>query len=155
MGVKTQAPQRVEEIMTRDPLCVSPGTTASELAQLLEANEISGVPVVDGLNRVVGVVSKTDLLHRCLSGPVGSGPGTFFRSLAEGIGVGSELDPESLGSVEEFMSAEPVTASPDESISFVARRLADERIHRIVVVDAEQHVLGIVTSLDLLREFPA
>lgn len=155
MSVKTRTTPRVEQVMTRDPVSVSGGTSARELARILETNEISGVPVVDGLDRVIGVVSKTDLLHRCLAGPVGSRPGTFFRSLAEGLDVGGDMDPEDLGTVDEFMSADPVTVSPDDSIARVARLLAKERIHRAIVTDKERHVLGVVTSLDLLREFPA
>jgi CBS-domain-containing membrane protein len=47
-----------------------------------------------------------------------------------------------------------VTANAEEPIAAVARRMADERVHRIIVVDKSRHVLGIVTSLDLLKEFP-
>ncbi len=156
MAVRTSStPASVKDIMTRDPVCVTPDTSAVELARILEANEISGVPVVDALDRAIGVVSKTDLLHRCLAGPVGSRPGSFFESLAEGVQTGTGLHPGELGTVEEFMSPEPVTASPDEPIVAVARRMADEGIHRVVVVDEQQHVLGIVTSLDLLKVFPS
>ena len=63
MAVRTSStPASVKDIMTRDPVCVSPDTSAVELARILEANEISGVPVVDALDRAIGVVSKTDLL---------------------------------------------------------------------------------------------
>ena len=144
----------VKDVMTPDPVRVTRDTTASELARLLDANEISGVPVVDELDRVVAVVSRTDLLHRCVAGPVGSRPGTFFASLAEGLAGGADLDPEELGTVEEFMSPDPVTATPDEPLGVVGRRMAKERVHRVIVVDEGQHVLGIVTSLDLLKAFP-
>ena len=76
----------VEALMTRDPISVSGATTASELAVVLDENEISGVPVVDPLERVIGVVSRTDLLHRCVEGPLGSRPGSFLLSIAEGLG---------------------------------------------------------------------
>jgi CBS domain-containing protein len=144
----------VKDIMTHDPVCVTADVTARELARVLESNEISGVPVVDAVERVIGVVSKTDLLHRCLEGPLGSRPGTFFEVLAEGMEGGTDLDPEELGTVEEFMTPEPVTALPDEPVGTVARRMADNHVHRVIVVDEQQHVLGIVTSLDLLKVFP-
>ena len=51
------------EIMTSNPVRVTSDATATELGRLLDTNEISGVPVVDALDRVIGVVSKTDLLH--------------------------------------------------------------------------------------------
>ncbi len=154
MSVKTTTTTQVKDIMTSDPVCVSSDTTVRELARLLGANEISGVPVVDALDRVVGVVSKTDLLHRCLEGPLGSRPGTFFESLAEGLDMGTDLDPEELGVVEDLMSCEPVTATPTEPVGVVAGRMAEHGVHRVVVVDDDRHVLGIVTSLDLLKVFP-
>ena len=154
MKLETTTSKQVTDIMTRDPVRVTADTTAHELARVLEANEISGVPVVDELDRVIGVISKTDLLRRCVEGPVGSRPGTVLESLAEGLGSGGDLDPESLGTVEEFMSTDPVTAFRDETIGAVARRMAEERVHRVIVVDEGQHVLGIVTSLDLLKAFP-
>ncbi len=145
----------VKEIMTPDPVCISGDTSARELAHLLDTHGFSGVPVVDPLNREIGVVSKTDLVHRCVEGPLGSRPGTFFGSLADGLDVGTELVPDNLGRVEDFMSVEPITAAPDEPIGAVARRMAEEGVHRVVVVNEEQVVLGIVTSLDLLKAFPA
>ena len=155
MSVRTKAPQLVRDVMTADPICIGADTSARKLARILESNGISGVPVVDSLHRTIGVASKTDLLRRCVEGPLGSRPGTFFESLAEGLDTGTDMDPEELGSVEEFMSTEPVTCQPDEPLGLVAHRMAEENVHRIVVVDKRRHVVGIVTSLDLLREFPA
>jgi CBS domain-containing protein len=154
MSVRIKAPQLVRDIMTPDPICVGADTSARELARILESNAISGVPVIDSLHRIIGVASKTDLLRRCVEGPLGSRPGTFFESLAEGLDTGTDMDPEELGTVEEFMTTEPVTGRPDEPLGAVARRMAEENVHRIVVVDNRRHVVGIVTSLDLLRQFP-
>ncbi|MHC5007462.1 MAG: CBS domain-containing protein [Planctomycetota bacterium] len=155
MSVRTKAPQLVKDVMTADPICIGADTSARELARILESNGISGVPVVDSLHRIIGVASKTDLLRRCVEGPLGSRPGSFFESLAEGLNAGSDMDPEELGAVEDFMTTEPVTGRPDESLGVVAHRMAEENVHRIIVVDQRRHVVGIVTSLDLLREFPA
>ena len=107
------------------------------------------MPVVDPLERVIGVVSRTDLLHRCVEGPLGSRPGSFLSSIAEGLC--GQIDIETLGVVSEFMSPEPVIATPDEPAGAVARRMIDERVHRVIIVDGENHLLGIVTSLDMLR----
>jgi CBS domain-containing protein len=155
MSVRTKAPQLVKDVMTADPICIGADTSARELARILESNGISGVPVVDSLHRIIGVASKTDLLRRCVEGPLGSRPGSFFESLAEGLDTGSELDPEELGAVEDFMTTEPVTCRADEPLGDVAHRMAEENVHRVIVVDQRRHVVGIVTSLDLLREFPA
>ena len=152
-GRATPTATTVGDVMTRNPLCISPDTPARELARILEANEISGVPVVDGLDRVIGVVSRTDLLRRVVEGPQGSRPPSFFEALAEGL-TDEDLHPDNLGTVEEFMTPEPVTTRPNELLSEVACRMAEDRVHRVVVVDDEMHVLGIATSLDILRAFP-
>ena len=73
MATKSATQLHVKDIMSRNPICVGLSTSAQELAELLEANDISGVPVLNMQEKVVGVVSKTDLIHRCLDGTVGSG----------------------------------------------------------------------------------
>ena len=78
MKLESTTRRQVSDIMTRDPISVTADTTARELARVLEANEISGVPVVDARDRLIGVASKTDLLRRCVEGPIGSRPGTMF-----------------------------------------------------------------------------
>ena len=153
-GKTTTAPKTVKDIMTSNPVCISADTTARELAHVLEANAISGVPVVDVRMRVIGVVSRTDLLHRCVAGPVGSRPGSFFQSLAEGVDPDVDFGPENLGTVEEFMSTDPVTATVDETIPVIAGRMAEQGVHRVIVVDDDDHVVGIVTTLDVLKVYP-
>jgi CBS domain-containing protein len=144
----------VRDVMTRNPVCVDGSHTVRELARIFDSNEISGAPVVDAQQRLIGVVSKTDILHRALEGPLGSRPSSFFESLAEGLAQGTDMDPEDLGVVEEFMSTEPITARGEEPVSGVAHRMAREGIHRIIVVDDGMHPIGIVTALDLLKVFP-
>jgi len=52
------------------------------------------------------------------------------------------------------MSIDPVTATPEETVATVARRLAEARVHRAIVVDPSRRPIGIVTTLDLLKFFP-
>ena len=139
------------DIMTSNPVRVTPDTTATELGRLLDTNDISGVPVVDALDRVIGVVSKTDLLHRCVRGPVGTNGGSFLTNLEEGLGA--RLEPDALGVVEDFMNTDSITAGPNDAIGDLARRMVEDRVHRIIIIDDQRHVLGIVTSLDLLGKF--
>jgi CBS domain-containing protein len=144
----------VKDVMTRNPVCVGQTTTAQELAEILEGNDISGVPVLDMREKLIGVVSRSDLMHRCVEGPVGSSRGSFFSALADGMITETGLDPGSLGVVEDFMTAHPVTATVNEPVGAVARRMAEEQVHRVVVIDDENHVIGLVTTLDILRVHP-
>jgi len=153
MPTKTTDTCRVEDIMTRNPITVNLDASVRELAELFDANDISGAPVVDAQARLVGVVSKTDLIHRCIEGPVGSGPDSFFAALAEGFG-GTDVDVDSLGTVADFMTSQTVTASVSETLAVIARRMASENVHRVIVVNDDRDVLGVVTTLDLLQHFP-
>ena len=140
----------IGKIMTKNPVYVDGATTARELAAVLDENEVSGAPVVDPRGCVVGVVSRTDLLHRCLEGPLGSRPGgSFLSAIAESSG--GEYDAEVLGTVSDFMNPDPITATVDESVNLIAKRMHAERVHRVVVVDDDGRLQGIVTSLDLVR----
>ena len=143
-------PKTIEELMTPNPIAISGAASASDLAVILDENEVSGLPVTDQLDRVIGVVSRTDLLHRCIEGPLGTRPeGSFLASVAEGLG--GRRGVASLGVVSEFMNPDPVIATLDDPPSAVAARMMEERVHRVIIVDEERHLLGILTTLDMLR----
>lgn len=144
----------VRDVMTRDPATLECSDTALEAARVLDENGISGAPVLDARGSVIGVVSKTDLLHRALEGPSGGGSGmSFLDLLSDGLETTASA-PEDLGVVEEFMTPDVVTAGPDEPVAVVARRLAAAGVHRAVVLEESGGLIGIVTALDLMRVFP-
>lgn len=58
---------KVKDIMTRNPISVPPDWTIEETAELLLSNKISGAPVVDEKNMVVGVITQTDLFRVLIS----------------------------------------------------------------------------------------
>jgi CBS domain-containing protein len=145
----------VRDVMTEKPVCVESGDSLRDLARMLDENEISGAPVVDDQDRLVGVVSRTDLLRRLLEGPIEARPGEDWLDLLMADSVGTfEIDVARLGTVDDVMSIDPVTATPEETVATVARRLAAARVHRAIVVDPSRHPIGIVTTLDLLKVFP-
>jgi len=146
----------VADVMTRDPICIETGATLRQVAELLDTNEISGLPVVDDQLRLVGVVSRTDLLRRLIEGPAEARHDEQWLDLLTADSTSNlEVDAAKLGLVDDVMTAEPVTALAGETLAKVARRMADEKVHRIVVVDPKTlRPIGIVTTLDLLRVFP-
>jgi CBS domain-containing protein len=90
--------------------------------------------VVEEDGRLRGIVSKTDIV----------------RHLTEGLDVTAS---EALNdvSVGDIMTEDVVTVSADEAVSKVARIMAENRLHRVVVVDAEHKIRGILTTFDILR----
>ncbi len=145
----------VEDLMTRDPIVVERGSTLREVAELLDQHEVSGLPVVDDQLRLVGVVSRTDLLRRLLEGPAEARHDEQWLDLLTADATSKvDIDVARLGIVDDVMTVEPITAKSSEKLVTVARRMADEKVHRLVVIDAQRRPIGIVTTLDLLAVFP-
>lgn len=150
-----KAELKAKDLMTADPVCVSPSTGIRELARVFEEHEISGVPVVDHQGRVIGVVSKTDLIRRCSEGTDEIPPAYLFEALAD-RDQESERDesvPEPLVCVEDFMTEDPLMVGPDTSVTAVARLMFDRRIHRVIVADRDRFPLGVITSMDLIGAY--
>ncbi len=158
------------DVMTSPVTTVSPSTPLAELARILTEDQISGVPVLDVGSRLVGIVSKTDLLERLLTETTAYTSNPDFRRLfnlaEEEIGssatdesldwmpeMAESAENEDLGTVEDIMESEVVTVSPSETIERIAAIMSQDRIHRVVVTEGPS-VVGIVTSLDLLARIP-
>lgn len=146
---------KAKDLMSPDPVCVSPATRMRELARMFEDHEISGVPVVDQSGKVVGIVTKSDLIRRCSEGAEDVPPAYLFEVLfeQEGDEAASEVIPEPLICVEDFMTEDPLMVSPELSASAVARLMYDHRVHRVIVADNEKFPIGIITSMDMLGVF--
>ena len=143
------------DVMTGHVITVAPDCSLSELCRVLAEDDISGAPVVDHRGDLIGIVSKTDVLRDLLSGRLAAGlPGSTlnFLGLADAMsGAAENSEDETFGQVADFMTDEVETVTPDTPITVAARTMTSNRIHRLVVVDRGQ-VVGIITSLDLLRQ---
>lgn len=148
---------RACDVMTAEPVCVRPSMRIRELARTFEDNEISGAPVVDHRGRVIGIVSKTDLIRRCMEGTADIPPAYLFEVLSEETDEEDEetleVVPEPMVCVEDFMTEDPVTVTPDQPVKAIAKVMSAKHIHRVIVVDEGDYPLGIITSMDLLRTF--
>ncbi len=142
-----------KDVMTRDPVCAEPGMSIRNLARLFDEYEVSGAPVIDSGGRLVGVVSKSDLLRRASDPEFAVEPTYIFEALRGE--EGEEEDDRDLAqptaSVEDFMTEDPVTGVPDEPVHALARKMTDAHIHRVIIINADRKPVGIVTSLDLLK----
>ena len=142
-----------KDVMTSPVTLLEPGMSVPEAARILTDDEISGAPVVGAGTRLVGLVSKTDIVNRCLEGRLAPGiAGNFLSQLGLTAGMVGEPEAEALGTVDTVMADDVVTVAPDTPIATVATLMAESRIHRIVVSENER-VLGIITSLDLISHW--
>lgn len=141
---------RIQDVMTPNPIFVHADATPRQVARLFVEHNISGVPVVDHQRRVIGVVSKTDLLNWCVRGGLGFGAPDPLQQLADN-GIGTRVQIADLGIVTDFMTNHPLTAGPNDLLSDAAVRMGEHGVHRLIVVDEQDQLLGVITSLDVMR----
>jgi len=142
----------VGEVMTREVVEARRDTSFKDVARLLDRHRISGLPVVDNDDKVVGVISETDLIRRQAGRSADSRTRTFQkhalrRSGRRAAGVGHAARAESL------MSTPAVTVHPEQQVADAARVMERHHVDRLPVVDEEDRLIGIATRRDLLRVF--
>ncbi len=133
--------------MSENAHSVFPDTPIEEIRSLLIANRISGVPVVSNDNKVVGVVSETDivfsLLHR---------EAQIAEQLKEIILPGRRRKEKRTGdTAAEVMTSPAITSLANTPLMELTEIVAERRIKRVIIVDSEDHLLGIVTQIDIVK----
>jgi len=146
-----------KDIMNPDVLSVGPGWSIGQLADFLCANSISGAPVISEDNKLLGVVSMTDLVRQtsmpginsCLDHAEENYIHSSEKQYSPAEIESSRIDSQSLTSVSEIMT--PVTFNVNEytRIQDVADAMLRGRIHRVFVTNNES-LIGIITTMDLL-----
>ena len=106
---------------------VEAGTSLDEAARIMEVQRISSLPVTETDGKLIGILTKTDLLHEALS----------------------QRDAFSGRSVADAMSPAVVTCGPDSRVSEISELMRQHRVHHLMVTDGNAKLLGVVSSLDL------
>ena len=128
---------RVVDIMTRDPLTVTPSETVGQAEELMAENKIRQLPVVRG-RELVGIITDRDL-RSFLSSSLLSTPDARDQALST--------------KVIDVMTTDPLTLASDDELQEAVQLLLDEKIGGIPVVDEAEGLVGIVTYVDMLRCF--
>ncbi|MEU4659160.1 CBS domain-containing protein [Streptomyces sp. NPDC023723] len=144
---------KVGSVMTRDVVRAEYGTPFKEVARLLAERRVSGLPVVDEEEHVLGVLSETDLMMHQARTPVPYEPARRFRFAALTPGVRRQAAKARARTAGQLMTAPPVTVHADDTIVEAARLMARRRVERLPVLDEEDRLVGIVTRGDVLRVF--
>jgi predicted transcriptional regulator len=118
-----------KDILNPHVVCVPEDMELRTVAQLLGDEAITGAPVVDHQGQVVGIISQSDLVTHDLT---------------------TRADARPAATVKDVMTSVVVTVEEDTPIPAVALRMAQQSIHRVIVVDKRQQLRGIVTSMEVL-----
>ena len=144
--------KRVSDIMTGTVITVRPETRVSEIARLMSQHDISGLPVIDADNRVVGIVTELDMIVRNTHFKLPNFIFIFDNMIPlELPGHYQERLEKVLGTTaHEIMSEPAVTITPDASIEELAELIVERRINPVPVVEADR-LVGIVSRSDIIR----
>jgi len=148
---------RAADVMTTEVVTVDPDTSVQALAALLSERGISGVPVVDADNRVVGVVSEGDLVHRVETGTARRSEARTGRRRSwwlDRIASDRELARDYVKShgrtVRDVMTRNVVVVDDTTELADIAILLETKRIKRVPVV-RDGRLVGIVSRANLVR----
>lgn len=117
--------------MTRNVVCVEPSDSLQDAYEIMFEWEIRHLPVLDG-QRLVGILSDRDILIH--ASPNGDG--------------GLEVEPLTVG---EVMTSDPITCRATTSVTIISETMLRHKIDSLPVVDEGHHLVGLVTSSDLLE----
>ena len=141
---------RAADIMTTDIITVGPNTPVPELAALLAERGISGVPLVDQ-DRVIGIVSEGDLLHRAETGTERRRQRRRFRWFAPHPQQEARDYLKSQGRiVKDIMTSEVILVSDTADLANVAELLETNRVKRVPVLH-DGKLVGIISRANLIR----
>lgn len=144
---------KVGSVMTSDVVRAEYGTPFKQVARLLADHRISGLPVVDEDDKVIGVLSETDLMVRQAATPDPFDPPRRRRLAGLTRGARRQAAKARARTAGQLMTEPPVTVHADDSIVEAARTMAQRRVERLPVLDEEDRLVGIVTRRDLLQVF--
>ena len=115
--------------MTQRPRALDPKTPLSEVAKVMEADDVGAVPLVEN-DRLVGIVTDRDIV---------------VRAIAKG------KDPNGMPA-SEVSSRELVTVHPDDNLSDALELMARYQVRRVAVTAEDDRLIGVVSQADVARE---
>jgi CBS domain-containing protein len=139
----------VKDVMTAKVIWVKQDTPYAAIAAALRQHRVSAFPVVDEKDQVIGVVSESDLLPKLALG----GAGDPEHGMLTGILRQHQLEKARAVTAADLMTSPAATVSPDDTVEQAARLMYQRRIKRLPVVDADNHLAGIVSRADVLAVY--
>ncbi|MCC7103534.1 MAG: CBS domain-containing protein [Chloroflexi bacterium] len=142
---------RARDIMTRDVVTVRRDTPVREVLALLIAHRISGVPVVDDHQRILGIISEGDLILRERALRRRTGNAFLFQQLFGDHAKLAEEYRKAHGRVaREVMTRQVISCPPSAPVEEIAHIMAEKRIKRVPIVE-DDRLVGLVSRADVVK----
>ena len=145
MGVKAK------DIMTRDVITVRANLKVNDLIDMFVEHKISSVPVVDPKGKVIGIVTKTDIVGHFMDLDLDL---TVKMGLRDLMDATPDLEKLSIASesqldVGNIMSPDPITARENWTVEKLAETMLEHRVHRLIITKGKK-LTGIVSTFDII-----
>ena len=138
---------KVRDLMTTDPLTVSPDTLLKEAARTMVRNKVSGLPVLsDGV--VVGIVTEADFLRQ-----EANRDQPYRFSLLDALFGEGPSNPPAAEIVAEVMTETVISTTPEVTIGEAARIMATKGLKRLPVLNEDGDLIGIISRADVVNAF--
>jgi acetoin utilization protein AcuB len=128
---------RIVDVMTNNPLVMTPDETIGQAEELMTENDIRQVPIVNGTT-LLGIITDRDV-RSFLANSSFIDPDERAKALTTKVG--------------EIMTSQPLVLAPDDQLREAVELLVEEKFGGVPVVDEAEGLVGIVTYVDLLRCF--
>ena len=141
----------VKDVMTTNVISIKKNTDCHEASKLLSENKISGLPVIDDENHVIGIVTEADILYM-----TGIDKDHTFKDILRHIISGPSQkrrygDTVYGDTVEDIMTSPAIVTKSDVDIRKIATILDEKRIKRLPVVDDDNKLIGIISRANIVR----
>ncbi|MFZ2093217.1 MAG: CBS domain-containing protein [Pseudolabrys sp.] len=141
---------RAADVMVTNVITVRSDTSVREIAEILLANRISAVPVLDKAGNMVGIVSEGDLIHRVEVGTERH-PSWWLEFMAGKQTLAQEFIKSHARRAADLMTRNVITVKADTPLGELASLLDKHRIKRVPVVDDSGKIIGIVSRANLVQ----
>ena len=145
--------KRAKDIMTTDVMVANKNDIIANVANLLIKEKIGGLPVVDEENKVVGIISETDIMKKesHVDSPrmLNFIQGTIF--LDDMKKFEDEMRAIAAYKVEDLMSKDIITVNENDTFDYVANVMINKSINRVPVVDENNFLKGIICRYDIIK----
>jgi CBS domain-containing protein len=142
-----------KDIMQKIVLSLSPEDSLAKARDLFISSHVTGAPVISNTGELVGVFSQTDFLRVLFSEDWGNSDLDFLSSVASHSNKEKwEEIAQKLANkkIRDYLGENIFTASPNDTIAFLAATMRRHQVHRVLIVD-DHKVVGIVTTFDILQ----
>jgi CBS domain-containing protein len=159
--MKTKStPQIAADVMQRDVVTTRETDTLQDAMQLMTENHVTGLPVMNSKSKCVGVVTASDILgyeqdHAEFTAEANADMARHFnpdKHQWESVRVTSfALEEFAEVRVSEVMSRDLIYVRKNTPLREVATIMRDQRIHRVLVLDDEFRLYGIISAFDFVK----